>query len=305
MLKKLFFILLLMFFIPLIFVQAARYAPLMSISLNKEQFKPGDEIKVDIIFTNNFSQQIKGILTCGFVSYDNTLPPMPKMLEINLAPGEKINFDCSMMAGETMPDGLYKAMAEARDENNNLIAENTKEFSITGAKKEIKADLLVCKNENCDTNQAVFSRGETVHLKLITNILDLEIKSSMEDNKTKEKSDLIFKNNKARITAAKEGSYMVNLILNKNGYSEQIMQKDFAVISEPAKINSESQCDTNGKCSGQENEQNCPQDCVKVKKSADKTVILIVAIAIITAIMIVAYYFLIRKKSIPAERNER
>lgn len=286
-----------MFFIPLIFIQAAQSAPLMSISLNKEQFKPGDEIKAGIIFTNNFSQQIKGILTCGFVSYDNTLPPMPKAQEINLAPGEKINFDCSMMVGETMPNGLYKAMAEARDENNNLIAENTKEFSITGAKKEIKADLLVCKNENCDTNQAVFLRGEIVYLKLITNILDLEIKSLLEDNKTKEKSDLIFKDSKARITAVKDGSYMVKIILNKNGYSEQIIQKDFAVINASAEIKSASICAVDGKCAGQENKQNCPQDCVPGKIKIFSSKIIGLAVLFIFIIIGIMYYLFIRKKA--------
>jgi len=67
-------------------------------------------------------------------------------------------------------------------------------------------------------------------------------------------------------------------------------------------------CNNDNICSGEENKQNCPQDCVKtdakIKEAPQKVetfniqiIIFLMIIFLIILIMFLAYYFLIRKKS--------
>lgn len=298
MFKKIFFITILitLFAIPLLFINATQ--PVM-ITLNQHEFKPGDEIKAKVIFTNNNSKQLRGRLFCNFVSLDNELPPMPYVEEIDLDPGQKSKeFIFTMTVGETMPEGLYRADVEVKDEHNNLIIKSNKQFLVTGTKKNINANLLICQDVNCENNKAVFIKGETVYLKLKTNITKLQIDAQIKNSKTQEQQTIVFVSHVAQIEAEQEGSFAINLTLNKDGCIEQKIKKNFAVIDAPAQIKSASVCNIDGKCIVPENEQNCPQDCVKGNQATDnnfKTVILIIAILIIIAIAIIIYY-LIRKK---------
>ena len=311
MLKKILFLTIIsvLFIIPLSSIDATE--PIV-ITLNQQEFKPGNEIEAKVVFTNNYSKQLKGRLFCNFADLNQKLPPMPYVEEINLAQGQKSKtFIFTMTIGETMPEGIWQAEVEIRDENNNLIVKNYKQFLVTGTKKEINADLLICVDIDCKDNKAVFIKGETVYLKLNTSLIDLQINAGIQDSQTQNQQAVIFNNNVAQVKAEQQASYIINLILNKDGYSEQNIQKNFAVINAPAKIKSASICNADGKCVTPETAQNCPQDCLKSEQAVDKInainikiIIAIIAIAIIIAIMTAAYWFLMRKSSKTKTAND-
>ena len=301
--KKIFFTIAISFFIIPIFALSA--AEPISITLNQQEFKPGDEIQAKVTFTNNYSKNLKGQLFYNFSSLSPDFPPMPQVQEIDLAPGQQSKtMDCSMTIGETMPEGIWRLEVEVRDGHNNIITKSNKQFLVTGTKKEINAELLICEDIDCKNNKAVFIKGETVYLELKTNVTDLEIDAQVQNSQTEEQQIITFTDNEIQIKIEQEGSYIINLTLSKDGYSEQSIQKNFAVINAPAQIKSVSICNQDGICASPENIQNCPQDCVKTEQAIDKTnvinikiIIAIIAIVIIIAIMIAAYWFLVRKSS--------
>ncbi|MBA3047915.1 hypothetical protein KKC83_05100 [Patescibacteria group bacterium] len=270
------------------------------IILNQQEFKPGDEARAKIVFVNNFSEQFTGRLFCDFTSLIHRLPPMPYVEEIDLAPGQSKTMDCSMAIAETMPEGVWRVEATVKDRSDNIISGSYKEFLVAGTKKEINADLLVCADVNCENNKAVFIAGETVYLKINSGITDMRINAQTQNSKTKDKQAIDFINNIAQIKSEQEGSFIINLTLNKSGYSEQAIQKNFAVIGAPAKIKSASVCSADGVCVSPETVQNCPQDCVQAKAKiiSAKIIIFIASALVIILIMAAAYYFLIRRTEI-------
>lgn len=296
MYKKI-FISFLLFFIPLFFANAARSVSSFEIKLNGNEFKPGDEVKASAVFVNSFNEKITGEIIFSIYSLDGRFPTMPKRLAIAVEPGQKSAvLDYSILVSENMPEGIYLASAKVNDSNGTPVAEELKQLIVSGVKKQIGADLQICKSPDCADNQAVFLQRESVYFNLQTNLTDLQLKGWVENTKTQEKYDLQFENNKSKISLNNAGSYTINLTLNKTGYSGQTIQKDFAVISEPANINSASKCDGNGKCSGSENIQNCPQDCLKKSQIEYYKLILIIVIIIFAAIFLVLLYQFYRKQ---------
>ncbi len=299
--KKLFFIFFITSFL-LFALNPSQAIELIKIDLNKDKFTNGEEVRAVIQVANNFSILLTGQLLCNFSSPDPNLPPTPQVWPINLEPGKKSDrLECSTLITETMPEGFYRVEVELRDQNFNIITETNKEFLVTGTKKEINAELLICADQDCQTPKVVFLQGENIFLKLKSTLTDLDIKGTIKLANSQNSSELIFKDNISGFKSNSIGSYLVNLKLNKAGYVEKIIDQDFAVIAQPVKINSASLCDGNGQCSGQENIQNCPQDCYVKYKSlvtylTDIKIISLIIIAILVlAAILAAYYFLIRK----------
>lgn len=73
-----------------------------------------------------------------------------------------------------------------------------------------------------------------------------------------------FENNLAiySLKNKEEGNYSLRVILSKEGYQSVKIEKDFAILNAAPEIKSASMCNGNGKCEGEENTQNCPQDCL-------------------------------------------
>ena len=106
-----------------------------------------------------------------------------------------------------------------------------------------------------------------------------------------------------QIKAEQIGNYELEVIAEKDGYKTVTKKDMFGVIGEQVEIKSASICNADGKCSNQENEQNCPQDCVKIEQTVNKInvinikiIVAVGAIIIIIAIMIAVYWFLVKKK---------
>src|SRR3989339_133515 len=213
-------------------------------------------------------------------------------IEINLKPGEKSEkLECAMTIGEAMPEGIYRAQAEVMDQNKTTVIKNEKEFIVSGTKKMFEADALLCADIECTERKVVFMQGEKVYIRLEGNSGDISVNAFVDDQ------SIVFDNNLAIFEATKEGSFALKINLEKQGFVNQEIDKDFAVIAAPAKIKSASVCQVDNKCTGKETEQNCPQDCVIVKSKIFSQGNIIFSIVLLVAVgFIVVGYKTTKKK---------
>lgn len=260
-----------MFFILLIlplFINASTQT--INITLNQQTVKPGEKIEAKVFFTNPTQERLKGQVICNFAALNPGLPPMPFLEQFDLAPKAKSKtFVFEMGVNDWMPEGLYRAEVEIRDERENLITKGYKEFRVIGTKKFIQADIVICSDKDYSERKVVFIKGETAYLKLDTFVQDLDIDTTLKIPSGEIKK-ITFENNLASYSLkdAAEGSYSLWVNLSKKGYLNQKIEKDFAVLNKPAEISSASICNADGKCADEENKQNCPQDCLPRAKKA-------------------------------------
>jgi len=293
--KKTFpFIIIFFLFVLPLFSSAAQ---IVSISLDRQILKPNEKIEASVSFTNPTQNQLKGQLICNFTDLNRKFPPMPSVEEFDLAPGQKSKaFNFEMTVGKLMPEGLWRVEVEVRDENNNLITESYKEFKVIGTKKPIEANVNICADRSCSERKAVFVENETAYIKLDSPLTDLDISSTIKDPSGKIEN-IIFENNLAvySLKNADEGSYSLWINLSKEGYLNQKIERNFAVLNAPAEIQSVSICNADGKCEGEENKQNCPQDCLSgTKNKNSKFYIFVVAVLLIIGAGVMM--FIIKKK---------
>ncbi|MCK5320268.1 hypothetical protein KAJ61_02680 [Candidatus Parcubacteria bacterium] len=178
--------------------------------------------------------------------------------------------------------------------------------------KEFKIDtepsfyfrILLCKGKPCAEKTKVFILNSDIYFDYISEVESPEIIAKLIYPDKTEKQIIL----PTQIKAEQVGNYELEITVKKDGYKTVSKKDMFGVIATPAKIKSASICNVDGKCSGQETAQNCPQDCVKVEQAIDKInvinikiIILIIAIIIIIAIMITVYWFLIKRGK---EKNE-
>ena len=162
---------------------------------------------------------------------------------------------------------------------------------------ETGMNVVLCSDKSCSERKVVFTDGETVYIKIDSGIPVLDIWATIKtpDNEIK---NLFFENNSAVFQSNKIGNFSlwVNLVINipEEGYQEIKIEKDFSYIEKSAGTSPVSICNINGKCEGEENEQNCPQDCPPVAE--DKNIKLYILAIVILLIVGIAGFVIYRKK---------
>jgi len=272
----------------------------INIELNQQIFKPGEKIEAKVSFTNPTEKQLKGQLTLSFTSLNPDFVPTPLVEEFDLKAKERSKtFVFDMTVDEWMPEGAWQAYAEVRNEEQKLLAKAYKGFAVRGTKKAIKAGVSICSSEDCSERKAVFTKGETVYVKVNSDIAGLEISSTVK-TPSGEIESLSFENNLASFKSEETGSFSLWINFAKEGYSDQKIEKDFAYIEKAVKIPSSSICNQDGKCTGKENSQNCPQDCTSEAVSEWTRKNALYKIAIVGFVLIAAaaaiIIFILRKR---------
>lgn len=239
----------------------------LDINLDKTRFGPGENIRFSAQFTNTSGFPIKGFLSCVVVSAEpDAFPPMPSGMDFELSAGESTEeLDCSMRVGEAMPEGTYFAKAKVKNENGDTILEDKEQFSVSGTKRIIEADLKVCADSACNEPKAVFIAGEEVYIKIDSAVPDTELVATL-DRQAIQFNDKIYK-----FKAQDEGSHIINVKISKQGYLEAELNKDFAVIDAPVQFGSKSICVDDGQCTPEEQAHECPQDCNYIKYQQNQT----------------------------------
>ena len=172
----------------------------------------------------------------------------------------------------------------------------SKPFNVM-SKSEIVVEVFSCKDQDCATKATTFVKGEKVYLSYSSEIADLSVTTTLTDPDDKT-SDISLP---YEFTPSLVGSYTVKLTATKEGYADKSVETLFGVIEEHPAIKSESICNSNGSCDGDEDSKNCPQDCQKEEAPSknNNNLYLILGICGSTIILAVVIYFLNKKNGKP------
>ncbi len=151
-----------------------------------------------------------------------------------------------------------------------------------GVEKFVNVDVAVCADKNCSQKSKSFTQGETVYFK-INNHINLDISSTIK-TPSGEIEYLTFEDNLAVFQSGEIGRFSLWINFSERGYKKQKIEKDFVYIERTDETSPAFICG-DGKCEGEENEQNCPQDCLPAKN----TKFYILAAAILLAIGIAGF----------------
>lgn len=278
-------------------IAAARADSAIVIDLAKTEFSLGDKVDPKIKFTNYYSSDFRGILTCAIIYPENEIPPFPNMVELDLRPNESAAIDCGKEISEDTAPGLYTIEASVRDSRNKEILKDERKFSVIGTKKTMQAELQICADSDCQNRKIIFTKNEPLFAKINANIKEFKVQAELINKNTQENKAIEFKDNLIKIENLENANYLIKINITKEGYVDFSAEQEFAVIEKPVKIIAKNPCQVDGRCAGEETEQNCPQDCVVVRaqaaKPAGKNYLLYIFIAlflIVTVLMIVLYY---------------
>ena len=180
------------------------------------------------------------------------------------------------------------------------------------AGKFIYIDVAVCADKDCFQKNKLFTQGETVYLK-INNHTNLDVTATIK-NSDGEIKHLTFENNLATFKSDKVGTFSLLVDFSEDGKLKSRAKKLFFYTEKSAETPSVLICNADGKCEGEENAQNCPQDCAKAQTDSKQipetqkitfvAQIIIIIVAIISIIAIVlAYLFLIKPRGVKNEMD--
>lgn len=167
-----------------------------------------------------------------------------------------------------------------------------KEFKIE-AIPSLEFNLNYCKDSACEEKTKVFILNDVIYLNYISEVENPEITAKLiYPDKTEKQITL-----PTSIKAEQAGNYELEITANKEGYKTTNKNDMFGVIAEQPQIKSASVCAVDGKCAGQENKQNCPQDCAAKKSKIFSAKIIGLAVLFVFIIVSIMYYLFIRKKA--------
>lgn len=117
--------------------------------------------------------------------------------------------------------------------------------------------LNLCKDQACTDRSKAFIQNEDVYLDYTSEVPSPSITATLTlpDQTTQ---DLTLPTS---IKAGQLGAYALAVTASKAGFKTASLKEQFAVIVEQAEIIDASVCNEDGDCTGEENSQNCPQDC--------------------------------------------
>lgn len=237
--------------------------PLKEVSLSTDAnvYSSGNEIKAVAIIRNSFFEKKDWKAVCYLVSDDEfVFSSIGQIRELKLSPGETERIEFIFKVEENLSPGNYKIRLDVLD-NEELINSSLKIVAIEGTLRKINANLKFCSDADCFNEKAVFNQDESIYVRLNSNILKLNIKGKIKYPESGDWQDLNFEKNLSVVRADKIGAYEILVDISEDGYMNESIKRNFAVIESVPMIKNASKCNVNGKCDDQENSQNCPQDC--------------------------------------------
>jgi hypothetical protein len=241
----------------------------------KSEYYPGDEIVLNVTVINSDSDNLYVEVASKIVPKftEGNMQGFEILVgELNLNPGETGSIILPLsVVSETMLPGEYSVVSDINYGASNVQKENY--FQVVGTKKTIDANIRLCEEVGCENIKRVFIQGETVYLKLFSEVPNLEINAKIIDPQNME-IPLEFQDSLASLNPGGIGNYKLIVNLEKEGYKSISLNEEFGVIEKPAEIKTlgplitdinkpieEPICNRDGICSGQETIQNCPTDC--------------------------------------------
>ncbi|MBN2043196.1 MAG: hypothetical protein JW754_05320 [Candidatus Aenigmarchaeota archaeon] len=249
-------------------------------------YYPGDSVNLSVSITNEYNET-KSFLVETFVIYPRT-PPKPSLKSFEIVSGKTIFFNENFIVHETIDSGEYFYQVMVFDNETEAERKNVS-FRVSGTLDTFD-DIYArtCSDLECDGVQTVFLVGEKAYLEVF-NSEDAELAGDVI-YPTGHNNGLSFTGGFAMIDIDPPGDYIVNITASKDGYKTKSWLNMFSVMNEEPEFINDNVCAPDGKCSGEENHQNCPQDCLPAEGKEYYYII-----GIIVLIIVAASAFVIKK----------
>lgn len=195
-------------------------------------FYPFDFVDLGTALVNDEGSPIE-VTVEQYIIYPR-LPPMPLNEQFTIDPGDDVMpSDLSFSVLQYMTPGDYTHVVVVyRD--GELLAEKTRVFRVAGTHNSFsEINVKVCADPACNDLRPVFVSGEKAYIKVecpenpsITGYIDYQDWTF---------TDLSFSGGLAEFRPPSAGTYTVNIILSKNGFSREIIEKEVTFLAEEPK----------------------------------------------------------------------
>ncbi|MBN2102296.1 MAG: hypothetical protein JW716_05495 [Candidatus Aenigmarchaeota archaeon] len=304
-------------FLFLILNVAAQSVTINMPDIDYQTFAEGDDVRLTATITNDGNETID-IMYQEVVLMPET-PPMPVLEVMTLEPGEtKEVSDLSFTVFSLTEPGMYYYSVSVRDEEWNVIAEESTPFYINGTLRTFGSiETYFCADGLCDDVRAIFIQDEAksyLHIELEVDAV-IMAQITYPDNS---KSPLAVSNGAAEINFRGAGLYLIDLTFTKDGYETKTRQVKMSVMEEEPVIHYEfcstepdDECDmecpdgSDPDCSGQTGDQQAQTgtgtqpgtttDGGQFMSDSGLTIVIIL-IAVLVAIIVYGLFIFPRRK---------
>ena len=276
--------------------------------INDKTFSFGDKIEIYATVYNMHGNPSNFRIQSLMTNKGDTYPKGILLENIELMPGDVKNVSLySIFVDESFDSDEYSVFTELYY-GDTKVDNSEVRFSVDSL-KELDIGLVVCGDSDCSDDKKIFVKGDRVYIRVYSkDEVDVFTILQYPSGKT-EKIEL-----PTSIKASQIGTYEIEVTASKEGYKTITKKEQFGVIEEEVEIEVVSVCTVDGTCGGEENSQNCPQDCPKpvevieetispeeiiaeeeITSVKDYTMIILIALVIIILIAVLIIY--LRKKT--------
>ena len=306
-------------FLFLISNAAAQSVTINMPDIDYQTFAEGDDVRLTATITNDGNETID-IMYQEVVLMPET-PPMPVLEVMTPGPGEtKEVSDLSFTVFSLTEPGMYYYSVSVRDEEWNVIADESTPFYINGTLRTFGSiETYFCADGLCDDVRAVFIRDEAksyLHIELEEDAV-INAQITYPDNS---KSSLAVNNGAAEINFRGAGLYLIDLTFAKDGYETKTRQVKMSVMEEEPVIHYEfcstepdDECDSgcpdgpDPDCAGQTGDQQAqtgagtpsggtPINIGQFMSDSSGMTIVIILIAVLVAIIVYGLFIFPKRK---------
>ncbi len=270
-------IILIAFFAAVLTFSVCAGSEMISVDYQGGTYGPGDQVNLSFSITNEYDDKTNFSVE-SYLAYP-WLPTSPSVRLLELGAGESITISEPFTVQETSESGDYTFYVTLFFNGTETEQENVT-FVVSGTLDTFdRIYARTCSDLECDKVRTVFLLGEKAYLEVF-NSEDAELAGDViyPDGGT---SGLSFTGGFAMIDIEPAGDYLVNLTASREGYMTESWMRRFTVIPEDIEFGDENVCVPDGECEGDENHQNCPQDCLPEEENNYYYLIIVLVVVVV------------------------
>ena len=269
-----------------IFLISLVNAQSLNLSTIKTVYSVGDRILIYATVHNSNLYNANFLLTTLLINDKDTYPkeifPFEFQLDQN---GTTKILVYNISVDNYIPSDIYSV--------KSILYLNGEKYGEDNLQFEIK-DTLSTFLFNIKLDKKIFVHNEEINIGYTSEVSNPEISVILikpDGSKSQISIPTIIK-------AEQIGTYELEITASKEGYKTMNLKEQFGVITRNAVIQDVSVCNVDGVCSGEENYQNCPQDCAKpgIDKKQGFGYIWIL-FGLILIVVLVIFYLIYKKRS--------
>lgn len=204
-------------------------------NVDGETFYPMDFIDLGTVLVNNESVNVN-LTVEQYVIYPDMIP-MPLHEEFMIEPdNDTMISDLSFEVSEYSTPGEYTHVVSVY-ESGEIIAEKTSTFYVAGTKDRFSDfGIVICADSECEDVRPVFILGEKAYIR-VEGSQSPEIRGYVDYPDGESFSNLHFSGGFAEFKAVSKGTYTANIVLSRDGFSEEIIERNMTFLEgeeEPA-----------------------------------------------------------------------